>query len=131
MIVRESKWSRPGPRGIGPTRRRSTCEKDRARAEMERERCKRDRARERKRKQRDTASEESKAKEKESDRFRKKRCIQGESRVALHLAHFLKLIQTTAFPSSPLLTLGYNGYLLAYFRISFCAICACVFLVVC
>ena len=37
MIVRESKWSRPGPRGIGPTRRRSTCEKDRARAEMERE----------------------------------------------------------------------------------------------
>ena len=40
MIVRESKWSRPGPRGSGPTRRRSTCEKagDRARAEMERER---------------------------------------------------------------------------------------------
>ena len=89
MIVRESKWSRPGPRSIGPTRRRSTCEKDRARAEMERERSKHDRARERKRKQRDTASEESKAKEKESDRLRKKRCIQGESRVALHLAHFL------------------------------------------
>ena len=58
MIVRESKWSRPGPRGIGPTRRRSTCEKDCARAEMERERSKRDHARERKRKQRDTASEE-------------------------------------------------------------------------
>ena len=38
MIVRESKWSRPGPRGIGPTRRRSTCEKDRTRAEMELER---------------------------------------------------------------------------------------------
>ena len=38
MIVRESKWSRPGPRGIGPTRRRSTCEKDHVRAEMERER---------------------------------------------------------------------------------------------
>ena len=93
MIVRESKWSRPGPRGIGPTRRRSTCEKDRARAEMERERSKRDRARERKRKQRDTASEESKAKEKESDRLRKKRCIQGVSRVALHLAHFLKLFR--------------------------------------
>ena len=65
----------------GPTWRRSTCEKDLARAV----RCKRDRARERKRKQRDTASEESKAKEKESDRLRKKRCIQGESRVALHL----------------------------------------------
>ena len=31
------------------------------------------------------ASEESKAKEKESDRLRKKRCIQGESRVPLHL----------------------------------------------
>ena len=85
MIVRELKWSRQGPRGIGPTRRQSTCEKDRARAEMERERSKRDRARERKQKQRDTASEESKAKEKESDRLRKKRCIQGESRVALHL----------------------------------------------
>ena len=57
MIVRESKWSRPGPRGIGPTRRRSTCEKDRARAEMEREQyvvSVHDRARERKRKQRDT-----------------------------------------------------------------------------
>ena len=93
MIVRESKWSRPGPRGIGPTRRRSTCEKDRARAEMEREQSKRDCARERKRKQRDTASEESKAKEKESDRLRKKRCIQGESRVALHLVHFQKLFR--------------------------------------
>ena len=59
MIVRKSKWSKPGPRGIGPTtRRRSTCEKDCVRAEMERERSKRDHARERKRKQRDTASEE-------------------------------------------------------------------------
>ena len=38
MIVRKSKWSRTGPRGIGPTRGRSTCKKDRARAEMERER---------------------------------------------------------------------------------------------
>ena len=63
MIVRELKWSRPEPHGIGPIRRRSTCEKDRARAEMERERSKRDRASERKRKPRDTASEESKAKE--------------------------------------------------------------------
>ena len=60
---------------------------------MEWERSKRDRARERKWKQRDTASEESKAKEKESDRLRKKRCVQGESRVALHLAHFLKLFR--------------------------------------
>ena len=93
MIVQESKWSRPGPRGIGLTRRRSTCEKDCARVEMEQERSKRDRARERKRKQRDTASEESKAKEKESDRLRKKRCIQRESRIALHLPHFLKLFR--------------------------------------
>ena len=54
---------------------------------------KHDCARERKRKQRDTASEESKAKGKESDRLRKKRCIQGESRVALHLAHFMKLFR--------------------------------------
>ena len=29
----------------------------------------------------------------ESDRLRKKRCIQVESRVALHLAHFLKLFR--------------------------------------
>jgi len=35
VIVRESKWSRLGPHGIGLTRRRSTCEKDCARAEME------------------------------------------------------------------------------------------------
>ena len=93
MIVRESKWSRPGPRSIGPTRRRSTCEKDRARAKMERERCKRDRAKERKRKQMDTASEERVRQSRKSDRFRKKRCIRGESRVALHLAHFLKLFR--------------------------------------
>ena len=50
--------------GAGPTRRRSTCEKDCARAEMEQEQSKRDCARERRRKQSDTASEESKAKEK-------------------------------------------------------------------
>ena len=65
MIVQESKWSRPGPHGIGPTMRRPTCEEDCVRAEMERERSKRDCARERKLKQRDTASEESKAKEKD------------------------------------------------------------------
>ena len=66
-IVREPKWSRSGLSAIV--------------------------LRERKRKQRDTASEESKAKEKESDRLRKKRCIQEESRVTLHLAHFLKLFR--------------------------------------
>ena len=53
-----------GPYGTGPTRRRSTCEKDRVRAEMEKDQSKRDCARERRRKQRDIASEESKAKEK-------------------------------------------------------------------
>ena len=68
----------------------STSRHYRARAETEQERSKRDRARERKWKQRDTASKESKVKEKESDRLRNKRCIQGESRVALHLAHFFR-----------------------------------------
>ena len=48
--------------GTGPTRRQSTCEKDRARAEKGHEQSKRDRARERRRKQRDVASEESKRK---------------------------------------------------------------------
>ena len=52
-----------GQHGIGPTRRRSTCEKDHVRAKMEHKQSKRDRARERRRKQRDIASEESKAKE--------------------------------------------------------------------
>ena len=70
-IVREPKWSRLA---TGPTKRRSTCEKDCARAEMEQEQSKRDCAREKKRNK-----EESKAKEKESDKLRKKRCIQGES----------------------------------------------------
>ena len=40
-----------------------------------------------------TLHQESKTKEKESDRLRKKRCIQRESRVALHLPHFLKLFR--------------------------------------
>ena len=104
--VQESKWSRPGP-----TRRRSTCKKDRAGAV----RCKRDRARERKWKQRDGTLHQKRVRQRrKSDRLRKKRCIQGESRVTLHLL----TLQTTALPSSPLLTCG---YLLAYFRISFCA----------
>ena len=88
VIVRELKWSRPGPRGIGPTRRRSTCEKDCARAKMEREWYVVSvivLESENGNKGTFAASEESKAKEKESDRLRKKRCIQGESRVALHL----------------------------------------------
>ena len=36
VIMQESKWSRPGPRGIGPSRRRSMCEKDCVRAKLER-----------------------------------------------------------------------------------------------
>ena len=48
----------------GPTRRRSTCEKDRARAKMEQEQSKRDCAREQRRKQNDNASEEGKTKAK-------------------------------------------------------------------
>ena len=81
--MRESKWSRPGPRCIGPM-----CEKDRARAEMEWERYVVNvivLESENGNKGTLAASEESKAKEKESDRLRKKRYIQGESRVALHL----------------------------------------------
>ena len=54
------------PHGTGPTRRRSTCEKDCSRAEMEQEQSKRDRARE----WRWTLYQKrSKAKEKESDRY--------------------------------------------------------------
>ena len=49
------------PRGIGPTRRHLTREKDRVRAEMEQEQFKRDHPREQKQKQWGTASEESKA----------------------------------------------------------------------
>ena len=56
-----------GPHGTGLTRRRSTCEKDRARAKMGHEQSKRDRAGERRRKQRDIASEESKGEK--SDRY--------------------------------------------------------------
>ena len=79
MIVRKSKWSRPGP-----TRKRSTCEKDRA--DPGAVRCKRDRARERKWKQRDRTLHQKRVRQRrKSDRLRKKRCIQGESRVALHL----------------------------------------------
>ena len=139
MVVRESKWSRPGPHGIGPTidsrvtiygwtRMRSTCEKDHARAEMERERSKHDRAREQKWKQRDTASEESRAKEKESDRLRKK---QGESRIALHLAHFLKLFRPPLcylhhhlYVVTTVITLHISGYSSAQG-----ILCAYVFLV--
>ena len=50
------------PYGTDPSRRRSTCAKDRARVKMGHEQSKHDRARERRQKQRDIASEESKAK---------------------------------------------------------------------
>ena len=52
-IMRETKWSRVA---TGPTKRRSTCEKDRGRVEMEQEQSTRDYAREQKWNQRDTTS---------------------------------------------------------------------------
>ena len=79
-----------GPHGTGPTRRRSTCEKDRARAEMEQEQSKRDRARERRRKRRDTASEQSKERRKSLT----------DTRTTLR--SLSETLQTTALPSSPL-----------------------------
>ena len=48
----------------------------------------------------------------EPDRLRKKRCIQGESSIALHLAHFLKLFR-------PLLC-HFHRYLHVVKRISTC-----------
>ena len=77
--------------GTGPTRRQSTCAKDRARAKMGHEQSKRDRARERRRKQRDIASEESKAKAKNLT----------DTRVTLR-GSLSETLQTTALPSSPL-----------------------------
>ena len=60
-----------------------------------------------------------KAKKKKSDRLRKKQCIQGESRVALHLAHFLKLFRPSLCHLHCYLHVV--TYLLAYSRIFFCA----------
>ena len=70
------------------------------------------------RKQRDIALEESKAKEKSLTDTR------------MTLRSLSETLQTTALPSSPLYlipstsyqhaTRGYNGYLVAYFRIFFC-----------
>ena len=84
---------------------------------MEQEQSKHDCARERRQKQRDTASEESKAREKESDTHTTLRSLS-------------ETLQTTTLPSSLLYlisstwhlhtTRGYNGYVLAYFRIFFC-----------
>ena len=78
------------PYGTGPSRRRSTCEKDRVRAKMGHEQSKCDRARERRRKQRDIASEESKAKAK----------ILTVTRTTLH--SLSETLQTTALLSLPL-----------------------------
>ena len=73
-----------------------------------------------------------KAKEKESDRSRSD--VYRESLVGTHttLCSLSETLQTTALPSSALYlvsdtyvalhaTRGYNGYLLAYFRIFLCA----------
>ena len=77
--------------GTGPTRRRSTCKKDRVRAEMGHEQSKRDRARERRRKQRDIASGQSKAKAKNLT----------DTRMTLRGSPS-ETLQITALPSSPL-----------------------------
>ena len=115
-----------GAHGTGPTRRRSTCEKDRARAEMEQEQSKRDRARERRQKQRDTASEKSKANESLTD-----------TRTTLH--SLSETLQTTALPSSLLYHVPstYTQHVVTtdiYLHISAYSsargiLCACVFLV--
>ena len=99
------------PYGTSPSKRRSTCAKDRARAKMGHEQSKRDRAKERRQKQRDIASEESKAKAKNLT----------DTRTTLR--SLSETFQTTALLSSPLYlvpstkhihaTRGYNGYLLA------------------
>jgi len=70
---------------------------------------------------RDTASEENKAKEIKFDRLRKKRCIQGESTVALHLAHFLKLFRPPLCHLHRNLHVVTTDIYFAYFRIFFCA----------
>ena len=117
------------PYGTGPSRRRSTCAKDRTRAKMGHEQSKRDRARERRRKQRDIASEESKAKAK----------ILTDTRTTLR--SLSETLQTTALLSSPLyLVPAPSTYTLhvvttdIYFHISGYSsargiLCACVFLV--
>ena len=86
---------------------------------MGHEQSKRDHARGRRQKQRDIASKESKAKAKNLT----------DTRTTLH--SLSETLQTTALLSSPLYlipstkhihaTRGYNEYLLAYFRIFFCA----------
>ena len=85
--------------------------KHRARAEMEQEQSKHDRARERRRKQRDTASEESKARE-----TRTTLC----SRPLCHLHRYISSPTPSTYTLHLHATHGYNGYLIAYFRISFC-----------
>ena len=104
--------------GTGPSRRQSTCAKDRARAKMGHKQSKHDRAREQRRKQRDIASEESKAKAK----------YLTDTRTTLR--SLSETLQTTVLLSSPLYlvpntfihaTRDYNGYLHVYFRIFFCA----------
>ena len=113
--------------GTGPTRRRLTCEKDRARAEMGHEQSKHDRARELRRKQRDIASEESSAKAKNLT----------DTRMTLR-GSLSETLQTTALPSSPLylvpiytlhvVTTDINLHISGYSSARG-VLCACVFLV--
>ena len=76
-----------GPRGTGPTRRRWTCEKDRARAEMEQEQSKRD------------CDRESKMETKGRDNDSTTACIFAlETRTTLR--SLPETFQTTTLPSS-------------------------------
>ena len=81
-----------GPRGTGPTRRRSTCEKDCARAEMEQEQSKRD--------QRDHARERLKTETLHQKRVRQRRKSRTDTRTTLR--SLSETLQMTTLPSSPL-----------------------------
>ena len=129
MIVRESKWSRLEPRGIGPTRRQSTCEKDCARAEMEQvsglsvivlvsENGNKGTLDQKRVRQRERVSQ-----------------IEEEAmytgRVALHLAHFLKLFRPPLCHLHRYLHVVTTDIYLHISRYSSARgiLCACVFLV--
>ena len=133
-------WSR-----TGPTRRRSTCEKDRARAKMEQEQSKCDHARERKRKV--AARLNLRAKTETRLAFLHRRQWLHHSmylciwRLAQHFAHFLKLFRqplchlhrytSSPAPSTYTLHMVTTDIYLHISRHSSARgiLCACVFLV--
>ena len=132
VIVRESKWSRPGPHSIGPTRRRSMCEKDCARAKMERvsglsvivleseNRNKGILHQKRVMQRRKSLTHWGR-----SDKYR-------ESRTTLTCSSLPDTLQTTALSSSPLLihVVTTDIYLhISRYSSAWSILCACVFLV--